>query len=97
MGQLGHNSSFQVLPFKSTLVSCGRDYTILLTVDGTLMVSGQLPNQECLCQFEQLAKFEPSVVVHQMESTQFTSILAKLPGQERNELFLWGDSPLGCF
>lgn len=86
-----------MLPFKSTLVSCGEDYTVLLTENSELLVSGRLPNKECIRQFEQLAKFEPTVVVHQIESSLFTTIVAKLPGQERNELFLWGDSPLGNF
>ena len=63
-GQLGHCSTFQMLPNKSTLVSCGEDYTVLLTVNGELLVSGRLPNRESIWQFEQLAKFEPSVVVH---------------------------------
>lgn len=33
----------------------------------------------------------------QIESSKFTSILAQLPGDERTEFFLWGDTPLGVF
>jgi len=65
------------------------------------MVTGQLPfevnNKDCLQRFEQLAKFEKSVNVKQIESSKFTSILAQLPGDERTELFLWGETPLGTF
>jgi hypothetical protein len=48
-------------------VSCGFEYTICLTEDFQLMVTGQLPfevnNKDCLHRFEQLAKFEKSVNV----------------------------------
>ncbi len=65
------------------------------------MISGHLPflvnNCDYLPKFEQLARFESTVQVKQIESSNFTSIVAQLPGEERNELFLWGQSPLGCF
>ena len=65
------------------------------------MITGQLPfearGQKYLTKFEQLAKFEKSVVVKQIESSNFTSILAQLPGDDRTELFLWGNSPVGIF
>lgn len=65
------------------------------------MVTGQLPfkvnNVDHVTSFEQLAKFEQSVTIRQIESSKFTTIVAQLPGDDRNELFLWGESPLGCF
>ena len=82
-------------------VSCGADYTICLTSECELLITGQLPfsvaGQDRLNSFEQLAKFERTVIVKQIESSQFTSILAQLPGDDRTELFLWGDTPLGVF
>lgn len=51
----------------ASIVSCGSEYTIILTVDGELMISGKLPFQigkkDHLKRFEQLAKFEKSVQV----------------------------------
>lgn len=82
-------------------MSCGQQYTVVLTAENELMISGKLPfnlyNMEYLTRFEQLAKFDQNVRVKQIESSQFTSIVAKLPAEERNELFLWGETPLGCF
>ena len=86
---------------KSQGISCGTNYTILLTENGELMITGALPfkvnNRDYLKSFEQLAKFEKTVIVKQIESSKFTSILAQLPGEERTELFLWGETPLGIF
>ena len=71
---------------------------MVLTFEGELMISGKLPFESSeLYQFEQLAKFEAAVQVKQIESSQFTTILAKLPGEDRQELFLWGLTPLGVF
>jgi hypothetical protein len=62
------------------MVSCGCDYTIILTQNGELMICGQLPFKvndiDHLTKFEQLAKFEPTVKVLQIESSRFTSIVA---------------------
>lgn len=102
-GQLGHYAQGlgEVQGLRSKVISCGSNYTILLTETGELMIAGQLPfkvdNKSYLRQFEQLAKFEKTVLVKQIESTKFTSILAQLPGEERTELFLWGETPLGVF
>jgi alpha-tubulin suppressor-like RCC1 family protein len=67
-GQLGHsNTGISEVKLKATKVSCGFEYTICLTEDFKLMVTGQLPfevnNKNCLERFEQLAKFEKSVNV----------------------------------
>ena len=101
-GQLGHKESpVGEVKLKSVLVSCGVDYTICLTEECELLITGRLPfevaSQHRLAKFEQLAKFERSVQVKQIESSKFTSILAQLPGDDRTELFLWGDTPLGVF
>lgn len=89
------------MDLKVKYVSCGSDYTICLTEECELLVSGALPfdvgGKTCLNQFEQLAKFEKTVFVSQIESTLFTTILAKLPGEDRTELFMWGETPLGTF
>lgn len=65
------------------------------------MITGKLPFQvgkkDFLKRFEQLAKFEKSVNVKQIESSKFTSILAQMPNEEMTELFLWGETPLGIF
>ncbi len=43
-GQLGHQSKgIGEVNLSATIVSCGSEYTIILTVDGELMISGKLP------------------------------------------------------
>ena len=86
---------------KSRLLSCGLDYTLILTQENQLVVSGHLPfkvnNTDHLSRFEQLAKFDPTVTVMQIESSVFSSIVVQLPGEQTNELFIWGQTPLGLF
>ena len=86
---------------KSQRISCGHDYTILLTQQGEMLISGKLPfkvqDRDYLTQFEQLAKFDSTVQVHQIESSDFTTILAQPQHEQRSELFLWGETPLGVF
>jgi len=99
-GQLGHHEdSIAKIPFKSLRVSCGHEYTIVLTKDYELMIAGKLPfkvnNRESLHSFEQLAKFCRGINVKQIESSKFTTILAQLPGEDKTELFIWGETPLG--
>jgi hypothetical protein len=69
------------------MISCGHDYTMVLTLSGELMIAGKMPfdigDRETITQFEQLAKFETAVRVIQIESSQFTTILAQLPGEEK--------------
>lgn len=102
-GQLGHSHTFltEVPQLKATKVSCGDEYTVVLTTTCELLITGKLPfnvnKRDYLRSFEQLAKFEKSVVVKQIESSKFTTILAQLPGQDRTEMFLWGMTPLGIF
>lgn len=62
-GQLGHKNAFgEVFKLKSTEVSCGHNYTILMTENCELMITGQLPgNNKILKTFEQLAKFDKNV------------------------------------
>jgi hypothetical protein len=66
-----------------------------------MLISGKLPFQvqgkDFLSSFEQLAKFDSQVQVHQIESSEFTTILAQPSGDSRSELFLWGETPLGVF
>jgi len=33
----------------------------------------------------------------QIESSKFSTILVKLHSEDRTELFLWGETPLGIF
>jgi len=53
---------------------------MVLTLSGELMIAGKMPfdigDRENITQFEQLAKFETAVRVIQIESSQFTTILA---------------------
>ena len=83
------------------MISCGHEYTLILTKTFELMITGRLPfivnKKDHLSHFEQLAKFERTVIVKQIESSKFTTILAQLPGEDRTELFIWGQTPLGIF
>lgn len=80
-GQLGHSQPLiGQVQLKSSMVSCGHEYTVVLTAENELMITGKLPfnlyNMEYLTRFEQLAKFDQSIKVQQIVSSQFTSIVA---------------------
>jgi len=84
----------EVTQLKAQMISCGHEYTMVLTKSFELMITGRLPfivnKKDYLSHFEQLAKFEKTVIVKQIESSKFTTILAQLPGEDRTELFIWG-------
>jgi alpha-tubulin suppressor-like RCC1 family protein len=70
LGQLGHQAQgIAEIPLKSEMISCGHNYTIILTQTQEMLISGHLPfkvsnDMDHLFQFEQLAKFDESVRVH---------------------------------
>ena len=68
-GETGHSEKgIGRVDFKCHKISCGHDYTILLTDGGEMLISGKLPfkvqDKDYLTSFEQLAKFDTQVQVH---------------------------------
>ena len=56
-GQLGHTYlEIAEVGLKSRLISCGHDYTMVLTLDGELMIAGKMPfevsDRDSIPQFE---------------------------------------------
>jgi hypothetical protein len=64
------------LQLKSQLVSCGFDYTVVLTAHNEIKIAGRLPSGKTLHSFEQLAKFDSVIQIKVIESSRFTSVLA---------------------
>jgi len=90
----------------ATKVSCGQEFTFVITERNEMLVTGKIPfgveqpadEPDYVQTFQSVAQFESGVDVLQIETSRFASILVK-PGNDSDpkELFLWGETPLGLF
>ena len=80
---------------KSHLVSCGLDYTLVLTTNNQIQVAGRLPSGQILHAFEHLVSLDSAVTVKAIESSRFSSIITEQ--NTKTEFYLWGRTPIGVF